>query len=120
MFFFFYVSYLCPYVGRAVYQTVSYRLLTTEAWSQSQNGRYLSKHLPVIFPSIHCADMLPGSASDNPTWGSITNGLSLTRALELKLKKKKKKTKLRGSSPQVNYTDRPTAACRRSCANFCG
>jgi hypothetical protein len=27
---------------------------------------------------------------------------------------KKKKTKLRGSSPQANYTDRATAACRRS------
>jgi hypothetical protein len=30
--------------------------------------------------------------------------------------KKKKKTKLRGASPQANYTDRATAACRRS---FC-
>jgi hypothetical protein len=29
-------------------------------------------------------------------------------------KKKKKKTKLRGLSPQANYTDRATAACRRS------
>jgi hypothetical protein len=26
----------------------------------------------------------------------------------------KTKTKLRGFSPQVNYTDRATAACRRS------
>jgi hypothetical protein len=26
----------------------------------------------------------------------------------------KKKTKLRGLSPQANYTDRATAACRRS------
>jgi hypothetical protein len=29
-------------------------------------------------------------------------------------KLKKKKTKLRGTSPQANYTDRATAACRRS------
>jgi hypothetical protein len=28
--------------------------------------------------------------------------------------KKKLKTKLRGFSPQANYTDRATAACRRS------
>jgi hypothetical protein len=27
---------------------------------------------------------------------------------------KKKKTELRGLSPQANYTDRATAACRRS------
>jgi hypothetical protein len=27
---------------------------------------------------------------------------------------KAKKTKLRGLSPQANYTDRATAACRRS------
>jgi hypothetical protein len=32
---------------------------------------------------------------------------------DLKLKKKKK-TKLRGRIPQANYTDRATAACRRS------
>jgi hypothetical protein len=30
------------------------------------------------------------------------------------LKLKKKKTKLHGLSPQANYTDRVTAACRRS------
>jgi hypothetical protein len=29
-------------------------------------------------------------------------------------KKKKKKKKLHGLSPQANYTDRATAACRRS------
>jgi hypothetical protein len=28
--------------------------------------------------------------------------------------KTKKKTKLRGFSPQANYTDQATAACRRS------
>jgi hypothetical protein len=28
-----------------------------------------------------------------------------------------KKTKLRGLNPQANYTDRATAACRRSCMN---
>jgi hypothetical protein len=28
--------------------------------------------------------------------------------------KKKKKTKLRGLSPRAKYTDRATAACRRS------
>jgi hypothetical protein len=28
--------------------------------------------------------------------------------------------KLHGLSPQANYTDRATAACRRSNANFCG
>jgi hypothetical protein len=34
----------------------------------------------------------------------------------------KKKTKLRGRSPQANYTDRATAACRRSflVPNFAG
>jgi hypothetical protein len=31
-----------------------------------------------------------------------------------KVLEKKKKTKLRGLSPQANYTDRATAACRRS------
>jgi hypothetical protein len=29
--------------------------------------------------------------------------------------KKKKKTKLRGHSPQADYTDRSTAACRKTC-----
>jgi hypothetical protein len=33
-------------------------------------------------------------------------------------KLKKNKTKLRGCSPQANYTDRETATCRRS-ANLC-
>jgi hypothetical protein len=32
----------------------------------------------------------------------------------------KKKTKLHGPSRRANYTDRATAACRRSDANFCG
>jgi hypothetical protein len=31
-----------------------------------------------------------------------------------------KLTKLRGRSPQANYTDRATAACRRISANHCG
>jgi hypothetical protein len=31
-----------------------------------------------------------------------------------------KQNKLRGLSPWANYTDRATAACRRSSANFCG
>jgi hypothetical protein len=30
------------------------------------------------------------------------------------------KKKLHGLSPRANYTDRATAACRRSDANFCG
>jgi hypothetical protein len=30
------------------------------------------------------------------------------------------KTKLYGFSPQANYTDRATAACRQVSANFCG
>jgi hypothetical protein len=33
---------------------------------------------------------------------------------------KNKTNKLHGLSPQANYTDRATAACRRSVANFCG
>jgi hypothetical protein len=32
----------------------------------------------------------------------------------------KTKKKLHGLSPRANYTDRATAACRRSDANFCG
>jgi hypothetical protein len=31
-----------------------------------------------------------------------------------KITKKKKKTKLQGLGPRANYTDRATAACRRS------
>jgi hypothetical protein len=31
-----------------------------------------------------------------------------------------KKIKLRSLSPQANYTDRATAACRLSSANLCG
>jgi hypothetical protein len=34
--------------------------------------------------------------------------------------KKKKKKKLHGLSPRANYTDRATAASRRSVANLCG
>jgi hypothetical protein len=33
---------------------------------------------------------------------------------------KTKKTKFHGQSPRGNYTDRATAACRRSVTNFCG
>jgi hypothetical protein len=32
----------------------------------------------------------------------------------------KKKKKLHGLSPRANYTDRATAASRRSVANLCG
>jgi hypothetical protein len=34
--------------------------------------------------------------------------------LSFTFKKKKRKTKLHGLSPRANYTDRATAACRRS------
>jgi hypothetical protein len=34
--------------------------------------------------------------------------------------KLKLRTKLRGFGPRANYTDRATAACWQSTANFCG
>jgi hypothetical protein len=46
---------------------------------------------------------------------SNANTLLITDSFFVKLlTKTKKKTKLRGFSPQANYTDQATAACRRS------
>jgi hypothetical protein len=42
------------------------------------------------------------------------SGVQSAGWLDIDLLKKKKKTKLRGFSPQANYTDQATAACRRS------
>jgi hypothetical protein len=47
----------------------------------------------------------------NDVTGGVSGGNVVIRPI---LGSKKKKTKLRGLSPQANYTDRATADCRRS------
>jgi hypothetical protein len=49
------------------------------------------------------------------SWREITSGV-----LQGNKKVLKKKKKLHDLSPRANYTDRATAASRRSVANLCG
>jgi hypothetical protein len=58
-------------------------------------------------------------------WTELTQDRSRRQAVVNKVMKlvvplKKKKKKLHGLSPRANYTDRATAASRRSVANLCG
>jgi hypothetical protein len=46
--------------------------------------------------------------------GGQNTKCTYTRLITMVRHKKKTKTKLRGRSPQANYTDQVTAACRRS------
>jgi hypothetical protein len=60
-------------------------------------------------PSLHIGPIAMFRSCLNQTWNPSSTLTSLTSH-----KTKKTKTKLHGLSPRANYTDRATAACRRS------
>jgi hypothetical protein len=79
------------------------RLTTREAHSSSAGHEILSiLKNPKFHHSVH----------KSPSLVHVPNQMNPVHFLPSTLKKLK--TKLRGRSPQANYTDRATAACRRS------
>jgi hypothetical protein len=72
-----------------------------------------------MFP-VRCELELYTLLGSNSYFDSRVEAGLNTSTVALRVVRKKKKKKLHGLSPRANYTDRATAASRRSVANLCG